>query len=143
MSPTKACPVVTRIRDGKVEVLAFRHPLAGLQLVKGGIEPGEAPDIAALRELSEEAGIHQARIARNLGVWESGFEGQVWAIYLVEVGQVLPGIWSYETSDDDGQTFEFFWHDMSSSPTDEWHPQFVSALGKIKEALALDKGTVA
>jgi len=45
----KACPVV--FRDPSMQqILAFEHPSAGLQLVKGGIEPGENPRAAALRE---------------------------------------------------------------------------------------------
>lgn len=37
-----------------VDVLAFEHPSGGRQLVKGTIEPGEAPEEAAVRELFEE-----------------------------------------------------------------------------------------
>ncbi len=38
----KACPVV--FRDPSMQqILACEHPSAGLQLVKGGIEPGEDP----------------------------------------------------------------------------------------------------
>lgn len=44
----RACPVVLR-ESGGLEVLAFEHPLAGLQLVKGRLEPGESPR----RQLSE------------------------------------------------------------------------------------------
>jgi 8-oxo-dGTP pyrophosphatase MutT (NUDIX family) len=44
----------------------LEHPLAGLQLVKGGVEPGESTDLADVRELIEEAGI-QSTLRRNLG----------------------------------------------------------------------------
>ena len=37
MAVDKACPVVLR-HTTELEVLAFRHPLAGLQLVKGTVE---------------------------------------------------------------------------------------------------------
>jgi 8-oxo-dGTP pyrophosphatase MutT (NUDIX family) len=48
----KACPVVLRsLGDG--EILAFEHPLAGWQLVKGTVEAGELPRDAAIRELYE------------------------------------------------------------------------------------------
>lgn len=56
MTADKACPVVLRSRE-TLEILAFEHPLAGLQLVKGSVEPGESTDMAAVRELMEEAGI--------------------------------------------------------------------------------------
>ena len=36
----KVVPVVIRRRD-KLEVLAFRHPQVGTQLVKGSLEAGE------------------------------------------------------------------------------------------------------
>jgi len=52
----KVCPVVHQQVDGVLEVLAFRHPSAGNQFVKGTIEDGEPPPTAALRELREESG---------------------------------------------------------------------------------------
>lgn len=65
MEADKSCPVVLRGRE-TLEILAFEHPLAGLQLVKGSVEPGEPTDLAAIRELKEEAGI-QSTVKRNLG----------------------------------------------------------------------------
>ena len=41
----KVVPVVIRRRD-KLEVLAFRHPQVGTQLVKGSLEAGEEPEDA-------------------------------------------------------------------------------------------------
>jgi 8-oxo-dGTP pyrophosphatase MutT (NUDIX family) len=143
MSPTKACPVVVRHRHGTVEILAFRHPSAGLQLVKGGIEPGEASSAAALRELWEEAGVYQARVERDLGIWDSGIEGQVWAFYLVKATTTLPDTWSHRTNDDGGQIFQFFWHDLSSSPSSEWHLLFRGALKHLSEGIRPGIGTAA
>jgi hypothetical protein len=37
----KACPVVIRQNNGCLEILAFVHPSAGRQVVKGTIKPGE------------------------------------------------------------------------------------------------------
>ena len=54
MLPNKVCPVVFRRVDSVVEVLAFEHPVAGYQLVKGTVESGESIETAALRELAEE-----------------------------------------------------------------------------------------
>lgn len=45
---------------------AFVHPLEGLQLVKGGVEPSESTDLADVPELTEEAGI-QSTSRRDLG----------------------------------------------------------------------------
>jgi 8-oxo-dGTP pyrophosphatase MutT (NUDIX family) len=64
-SPSKACAIVIRA-PAAIEVLAFEHPLAGLQLVKGTIEAGETPQQAAVRELREEAGFG-ARAVEDLG----------------------------------------------------------------------------
>ena len=55
--PRKACPVVLLRTPGRIEILAFRHPIAGCQLVKGTIEAGETIQTAAERELLEESGI--------------------------------------------------------------------------------------
>ena len=71
MSPNKACPVILSCIAGP-RILLFRHPLAGVQLVKGTIESGETPAEAALRELSEEAGIDDASIVSDLGCWNAG-----------------------------------------------------------------------
>ena len=54
----KVCPVVVRLCDGRREVLAFVHPVAGKQFVKGTIESGENPLDAARRELREESGLN-------------------------------------------------------------------------------------
>lgn len=53
----KVVPVILRQQKQVLEILAFRHPLAGSQLVKGTIEQGEKYDEAAIRELYEEAGL--------------------------------------------------------------------------------------
>ncbi len=64
----KVCPVV--FRDASMQqILAFEHPKAGVQLVKGGIEPGESVRAAALRELAEESGIAETGIAED---WAPG-----------------------------------------------------------------------
>ena len=69
MAADKSCPVVLRARE-TLEILAFEHPLAGLQLVKGSVEPGESTALAAVRELMEEAGCgaHDVRVLRTLAL---------------------------------------------------------------------------
>lgn len=50
--------VACRITDGSVEVVLIKTASEGRwQLPKGIIDPGETPEIAALREVREEAGI--------------------------------------------------------------------------------------
>ena len=108
MTPTKACPVVLRAVQNHLEILAFEHPLAGLQLIKGTIEAGEHPADAAVRELHEESGI-EGVAAVDLGLWESGYEGRLVASPL-PVAHPLPDTWVHHTQDDGGHDFRFFWH---------------------------------
>lgn len=62
--------------DGRRRVLLIAHRnLAGVPrwtLPKGGIEPGETEEVAALREVREETG-HGARIVAALGTLDYSF----------------------------------------------------------------------
>ena len=128
----KACPVV--FRDSSMQqILAFEHPQAGRQLVKGRIEPGENARAAALRELAEEAGIADVGIATDLGTWHSGHHGQVWSLQLCTFKTKLPETWTHYCSDDGGHEFKFFWHDVTERPGDNWKPQYRRALEAIRE----------
>lgn len=135
MKPTKACPVILRERNA-IDVLAFRHPLAGCQLVKGTIEPGENPAAAALRELREESGLAGAEVLSHLGIWESGYQDQIWSFHLCQMQHELPEVWVHHTDDDGGHDFTFFWHPLAEPPGAEWHEVFQGALGYIRTALA-------
>jgi len=53
----KACPILLRPGSSGAKILAFRHPSAGCQLVKGTVEDGESLEAAAVREMLEEGGI--------------------------------------------------------------------------------------
>ena len=53
----KVCPVILRKNNNTLEILLFKHPTAGIQLVKGTIEKSEPVFQAAIRELYEESGI--------------------------------------------------------------------------------------
>ncbi|AJO79802.1 NUDIX domain-containing protein [Pseudomonas sp. MRSN 12121] len=134
MSVDKACPVVLRRRE-ILEILAFEHPLAGLQLVKGSVEPGEPTDVAAARELFEEAGI-QGTAVRALGTWRAPATGHLWAFHECHVAQPLPETWVHHAEDDGGHEFRFFWHPLMSEPGAAWHQLFKDALGFIRLSLA-------
>lgn len=126
LKPTKACPVVVRMQ-ADLEILAFEHPLAGMQLVKGTIEPDETSAQAALRELFEESGVSASAVVADLGVWESGFESQIWSFQLCKVGN-LPDSWMHRTADDGGHDFSFFWHPILKQPSPQWHRVYQDAL---------------
>ncbi len=133
--PNKVCPVVLRRSGETLQILAFEHPLAGRQLVKGTIESGESVEIAALRELSEESGIESASVLRHLGTWSSGFEVQVWAFVECTPHGVLPEEWEHYAPDDGGHSFHFFWQSLSAPVNpEEWHFVFRRALSFIRNA---------
>ncbi|SFI84410.1 NUDIX hydrolase [Jannaschia pohangensis] len=125
MTRQVACPI---LRQGG-RVLAFRHPLAGLQLVKGGIEPGETPEAAALRELQEEAGV-EGRDPQLFGRCTTVQPGEVWHLVAVTADQ-LPDRWDHRCSDDGGHDFAFFWHDPAGD-TSGFDPRYVRVLKVLK-----------
>ncbi|CAI3797972.1 hypothetical protein GLGCALEP_01964 [Pseudomonas sp. MM221] len=139
MRPNKACPVVLS-STLPPKILLFRHPLAGVQLVKGTIEEGEAPAAAALRELSEESGITKATLKQDLGCWDAEHLGQVWSFHLCQVEGALPEHWSHQTQDDHGHLFRFFWAAFDDLPCNDCHPVFQRALEYLRKTLPLASG---
>lgn len=127
----KACPVV--FRDSSMrQILAFEHPTDGVQLVKGRIESGEDGRAAALRELREEAGIANTSIAKDLGIWNSGYEGQVWSLHLCTYLPDAPEVWTHYCQDDGGHALKFFWHDVHTEAGNGWAPVYRRALAEIR-----------
>lgn len=119
----KACPVVFRARGKRWEVMAFRHPLAGYQFVKGSVEPGESLVQAAVRELFEESGVSPAVPMISAGEFQLGEERRPWRFFHVEMAG-LPASWSHRTTDDGGHVFEFFWHPVDLPLDAGWHELF-------------------
>ncbi|WP_434921224.1 NUDIX hydrolase [Bradyrhizobium sp. HKCCYLS3077] len=137
----KACPIVIRERDNTLEILAFRHPLAGCQLVKGTIEPGETSQQAAVRELFEESGI-TGRALRDVASLRMNDPPQIWHLVLCATPS-LPDGWRHRTSDGGGLDFVFFWTGLqeasgrSPRTADEtWHPNYLSALDFLRRHLS-------
>jgi len=126
---------VLRERNYRTEVLLFEHPLAGTQLVKGTIEPGESASEAAARELAEESGVQAAGAIFDLGTWEHCPAGQVWHFREVRVEQDLPETWSHFTKDGGGQTFRFLWHPLYAPAPPGCHPVYVAALAFLRAQL--------
>lgn len=131
----KACPVVLRNLDSQPEILVFKHPLAGIQLAKGTIEPGESSLVAAQRELLEEAGV-TLKVTHQLLEWQRHPDEPIWGICMMETGDHLPDQWEHYCEDDGGHVFQYFWHPLLLPPNSEWHPVFTEALTVIRETLA-------
>ena len=130
--PTKACPVVLR-HAGTWQILAFEHPLAGCQLVKGTIEPGESASAAAVRELREESGLQANAVTTDLGLWASGHQDQVWSFQRCDVVDAPHDSWVHYTEDDGGHAFRFFWHPLDRPAGQSWHQVFRAALAAISQ----------
>lgn len=124
ISVEKACPIVLRQTSLQTEILAFQHPLAKRQLVKGTIDPGEKPGEAACRELREESGLIADSNPLSIGNNEKLLDGNTWHYFLCTVKTTMPDHWEFETLDDGGHRFEFFWHSLGSELDATWHPLF-------------------
>lgn len=138
-SREKVCPVVYRDVGGVQELLAFHHPSAGRQFVKGTIEAGESPSAGALRELHEESGLEPVAELSYLGQASIGSPPVTWHFYALTV-EHLPQAWDHQTEDDFGHVFSFFWHPLALDLDHHWHPIFHEALRTIRQApLHLDR----
>lgn len=122
----KACPVAFRRSHNGLEVLAFNHPSAGKQFVKGTIENGETAQEAAKRELKEESGLVVNSPMIFLGTHEIGIEGVPWHFFGYH-SQSSPDAWLHATEDDFGHSFAFFWHSIQVPLDRDWHPIFHEA----------------
>ncbi|EHP41595.1 MutT/NUDIX family hydrolase [Cupriavidus basilensis OR16] len=135
MTAIKACPIILRSRHDIVHILAFKHPAAGYQLVKGTIERDESPSEAAIRELCEESGICDAHVVADLGLWNASYQEQIWSFRLCESGAEFPDAWTFETSDDGGHMFEFYWQPLQWDLPEQCHPLFQSALREARRRI--------
>jgi 8-oxo-dGTP pyrophosphatase MutT (NUDIX family) len=118
MKPKVVCYI---IRDG--QLLVFKRldeawDESGLQVPAGSIKPGEMPEVAAIREASEETGLTALRLVRKVG--ESQYDMTPYRsemhhrhVFHLEVDDVTPERWvSSEEDPDDGsgpKRFECYW----------------------------------
>ncbi len=126
--------MVTRQRLGRRQILAFTHPLAGCQIVKGSIEPGESPADAALRELREESGIALPGPPQPLCTLPVAAHGPPWHFFHCPLTG-LPDQWTHRAPDDGGHLFRFFWHPLERPLGPDWHATFHRAVEIIRTRL--------
>ena len=129
----KACPVIVRRKDC-LEILAFKHPQAGLQIIKGTIEPNETLETACERELFEESGI-RAKAVSILGECHIQQTGATWGFCEMQTDNRLPDSFSHYTEDGGGLTFEFIWCPILQISGEEWHGQYIEAVNYINRVL--------
>jgi 8-oxo-dGTP pyrophosphatase MutT (NUDIX family) len=91
---TSAGGVVYRVDAGEPRFLLIRDSYRNWGFPKGHLETGEAPEAAALREVSEETGLADLSIRGSIETidWFFRFRGQlihkVCHFYLMETGEV-------------------------------------------------------
>ena len=117
------------VRDGRL--LVFRHldepwDESGLQVPAGSIEPGEAPEAAALREAREETGLTGLRVVRKVGETEYDMtpyrtETHHRHVFHLEIDGETPTRWVSEESDPDDESgtkrFECYWIPLTQGHT--------------------------
>ncbi|WP_285767297.1 NUDIX domain-containing protein [Peribacillus sp. SI8-4] len=112
----KAYGYVTRIRNGRTEVLVFRHPIreAGIQIPKGTVELHENAYEAVIREIKEETGLASFQVEKLIAedFWENA-DGTMHNrfFYHISVSDV-PDQWGHQPTgggEEDGLTLHFFW----------------------------------
>ena len=114
----KVTAVCLRTRDTLPEVLVFDHPLDEggfmIQLPAGTIEPQEAPEAAAERELWEETGV-EARLVAFAGLRDEEWEGEArrrW-VYIFDAPDGLADEWPFTC--DCGADIRCYWLPFESA----------------------------
>lgn len=107
---------VTRMRDGKTQLLVFRHsvPEAGIQIPKGTVKPKEVTHNAVIREIEEETGLRNLTVEELIAedFWEND-DGAIHNrfFYKITVSSNRDE-WDYHPTggeDEDGLIFHYFW----------------------------------
>ena len=129
-----ACPVALHPDGAPLRLPVFRHPQAGLQLVKGGVHADETPAAAAARELFEESGL-ETRAALPLGTSALIHQDELWHFALCRIVPNVRQTWAHHCRDDGGHLFRFHWHPIADPLPEDAHPVFQAALDWIREQL--------
>jgi len=136
----KAYALVVRER----ELLQLLHPEAGSQLPKGGIDDGEAPRAAALRELHEESGLKDVAIVHELGVYslvtpggplgDGPLERQDWYLFAMTPTDELPDSWTHTVQGDGidrGMQYGYRWIPLDADAPGKFEPYFRPAVERL------------
>ena len=137
----KACPVVLRKTPDGLQFLAFSHPEAGNQIVKGTIEDGESAAQAAMRELKKASDVSPQGHPHDLGKSDGVVRGESWHFMVCRTSP-LAHEWNFETAGDNSQTLSFFWQSFDSFLEDGWEASIIRAIRYIElklEAMSSDK----
>lgn len=128
----KVCPFILRKNtEFQTELLVFQHPVSGIQLVKGTLEENEPVVDAAIRELFEESGI--IRTAEHCTyIGQKPIASMSWHFIAVDIQDLsLAEQWQYQTLDDYGHVFSFFWMAapyLLGMDASQMHPKYLDAI---------------
>jgi 8-oxo-dGTP pyrophosphatase MutT (NUDIX family) len=119
----KVAAYVTRRKNGRFELLVFRHvdfPDLGMQVPAGTIEPAESPEAAVIRELEEECGL-KAKEPIKLGEYlffkTYSQQYQHRHVFHLHQDRDLPDSWVHEvqsSGDDHNLKFEYSWQPIGA-----------------------------
>ena len=116
---TKVFIYVTRNEDR--DLLVFDHPIAGTQIPKGTLEPGEEPMLGARRELLEESGIETPRAFRLIAT--DRWRNHIRALFHVELNH-LDDAWTHIASGshaEQGLEFRYRWVPLENAHNEVDH----------------------
>ncbi|MEM8874786.1 MAG: GNAT family N-acetyltransferase [Planctomycetota bacterium] len=116
----KVLAYLTRERGDDLELLAFVNRDAdgptGWEVPGGGVDEGESPEDAVVREVHEEAGLDDARVVRKLTTtpWWNSYRDfvQTRHVYELAVDRDLPNAWQHTVhgdGGDNGKRFAYRW----------------------------------
>ncbi|WP_266077253.1 NUDIX hydrolase [Haladaptatus caseinilyticus] len=113
----KAYAYVTRDMREARELLVFEHPdpAGGVQVPKGGIEDGEAPRDAVVREVKEESGLTEFEAIRSLttDVWHHYEKPKAYRRHFFHlVAEERRDEWRHTVTgdgEDEGVVYDYFW----------------------------------
>ena len=111
-------------RNGVINLLAFKQqgqsPEKPFHIPGGGIDQGETPRDAVIREIEEESGLQGLRFKHFVGSNVEEFEGTTFQRYyfIFEAPGTLPETWRHKvtgTGKDSGITYEYHWLDFKTA----------------------------